>query len=164
MIFELRAPSDRSMLTSYLKSARSEGKTIGLVSGSFDLLHFHHGLLLIRCGRMCDVLVVGVDSDELVRERKGHDRPVIYDMRRVTMVDWIKPVSFAFVMRTVDDFRDAAALIRPDCIFKNDAFAGREAEVLGREYAHEVVIVKDVVDHASTGAIMRAVQETVMQK
>jgi D-glycero-beta-D-manno-heptose 1-phosphate adenylyltransferase len=156
MIFELHSPSDREVLTTYLAGAREQSKTIGLVSGSFDLLHFHHGLLLARCGRMCDVLIVGVDSDELVRERKGSERPVIYDMRRVTQVDWQKQVSFAFIMRSIEDFGDAAELIRPDSIFKNDAFEGREDEVLGLEYAGRVVIVKDVVDHASTGAIMQA--------
>ena len=159
MIFELHSPSDREVLSTYLAGARLHGKTIGLVSGSFDLLHFHHGLLLNRCGRMCDVLIVGVDSDELVRERKGNDRPVIYDMRRLMMVDWLKPVSFAFVMRSIEDFGDAAGIIKPNTIFKNDAFEGRENEVLGREHAGQIVIVKDVVDHASTGAIVRACRE-----
>lgn len=160
MLFDLKDATAQEVMRTYLACVRGRGQTVGLASGSFDLIHFHHVLFLTRCRRSCDVLVVGVDSDELVRERKGEGRPVVYDSRRVAMVDALKPVTFAFIMNSVEDFGIAADLIRPDVIFKNDAFAGKEQEIVGKEFGGRIQIVRDVVDHASTGDILRAAQKS----
>lgn len=155
MLFDLRDSTAIEVIRTYLACARDKGLQVGLTSGSFDLIHFHHFLYLIRCRRFCDILVVGVDSDELVRERKGEGRPLIYDSRRVVMVDALKPVTFAFIMGSVADFGLAAELTKPDLIFKNDSFKGREWEVVGKECAGGIKIVEDVVDHSSTTDILK---------
>jgi D-beta-D-heptose 7-phosphate kinase/D-beta-D-heptose 1-phosphate adenosyltransferase len=157
MLFDINDQAAREVVSTYLRAAREEGKSIGLASGSFDLIHFQHVLFLTRCRRMCDILIVGVDSDELVRERKGNGRPIIYDSRRVVMVDAMKAVTFAFIMRSIEDFGKMAALAKPDVIFKNDAFLRREHDILGREHAGRIEIVRDVVEHSSTTDIIRAV-------
>jgi cytidyltransferase-like protein len=154
MVFDLNDSTATEVIQTYLQCARAKGQTVGLTSGSFDLIHFHHVLYFIRCRRSCDVLIVGVDSDELVRERKGEGRPLIYDSRRVVMVEALKPVTFAFIMNSVDDFGVAAKITTPDVIFKSDAFRDREEEIIGKEYAKRIKIVRDVVDHASTTQIM----------
>jgi D-beta-D-heptose 7-phosphate kinase/D-beta-D-heptose 1-phosphate adenosyltransferase len=155
MIFDIRDPLAKEVLMAYLQTARESGKTIGLTSGSFDLIHFHHVLFFTRCQRYCDILVVGVDSDELVRERKGPGRPLIYDSRRLAMVDALKPVAFACIIGSVADFGLAAELVEPDIIFKNDTFAGRESEIVGKEHAKRIMIVSDVVEHTSTTEILK---------
>ncbi len=156
MLFDINDELAEGVIATYLECVRKDGKTIGLASGSFDLIHFQHVLFLARCRRMCDVLIVGVDSDELVRERKGEGRPIIYDSRRVVMVDALKPVTLAFIMGSIEDFGAVAKLTKPDIIFKNDAFLGREQEILGKEHAGRIVIVRDVVEHSSTTEIVRA--------
>jgi cytidyltransferase-like protein len=50
-------------------------QVIGFTSGVFDLLHRGHLNYLSACKRHCDVLIVGVDGDALVKERKGPGRP-----------------------------------------------------------------------------------------
>lgn len=155
MLFDLNDSTAIEVITTYLRCGREKGQTVGLTSGSFDMIHFHHVLYFIRCRRECDVLIVGVDSDELVRQLKGEGRPIIYDSRRVIMVEALKPVTFAFIMNSIEDFRTAARIIRPDVIFKNDAFAGRDEEILGIEFAGRVKIVRDVVDHNSTTQIIQ---------
>ena len=158
MLFDLNDQTAIEVITTYMRCAREKGLTIGLTSGSFDLIHFHHVLYFTRCRRECDVLIVGVDSDELVRQRKGEGRPIIYDSRRVVMVDALKPVTFAFIMNSVEEFRLAAKIVRPEVIFKNDSFVGHENEILGKEFTKRIKIVRDVVDHNSTTQI---IQETV---
>lgn len=154
MLFDLNDPAAIEVVQTYLRCARAKGQTIGLTSGSFDLVHSHHVLYLVRCRRSCDVLIVGVDSDEHVRERKGEGRPLIYDSRRAFMVDALKPVTFAFIMDSIEDFGLAAKICTPDVIFKNDAFSGREDEIVGKEYAKKIKIILDVVDHTSTTQIL----------
>ena len=155
MLFDLRDATAIEVIQTYLHCARGRGQTIGLTSGSFDLIHFHHVLYFTRCRRSCDVLIVGVDSDEFVRATKGEGRPLIYDSRRVVMVEALKPVTFAFIMNGLEDFGLAAKITAPDVIFKNDAFKDREGEIVGREYAKRIKIIRDVVDHSSTTQILR---------
>ena len=164
MLFDLNDPTAIEVIGTDLGCARSNGQTIGLTSGSFDLIHFHHVLYFIRCRRACDVLIVGVDSDELVRERKGEGRPLIYDSRRVVMVEALKPVTFAFIMNSVADFGLVAKITTPDVIFKSDAFIGREQEILGREHAGCVKIIRDVVDHSSTTDILQQAARVAAEK
>ena len=162
MLFDLTDPIAIEVIRTYLQCVRERKERIGLASGSFDLVHFHHLHFLVRCRRACDILIVGVDSDELVRERKGEGRPLIYDSRRVVMVDGLKPVTFAFVMGSVADFSLAAKIIAPDVIFKNSAFLGREKDIVGTEYAREVRIIRDVVDHTSTTQIVEEVARSII--
>lgn len=96
-----------------------------------------------------------------MRREKGPERPFIFDYKRAIMVDAFKPVSFAFVMHGLSDLRTAAHLFMPDFLFRNSEFSGREHEVVGREYAKELVIVHDVEDHTSTTDIARAIASRV---
>jgi D-beta-D-heptose 7-phosphate kinase/D-beta-D-heptose 1-phosphate adenosyltransferase len=154
MVFDLNDSIAVEVIQTYLECARAQGKVIGLTSGTFDLLHFHHILYFTRCRRACDVLIVGVDSDRLVRKRKGEGRPLTYDSRRVAMVDAIKPVAFAFVMDDLEDFGRVAQITMPNVILKSDSFEGHEQIVVGRQYAGAIEIIRDVVDHSSTTQIL----------
>lgn len=72
-----------------------EGKVVGLTSGCFDLVHFYHLRYLERCKSLCDILIVGVDSDLLVYANKNK-YPVIPEHHRLTMIDALKCVDIAF--------------------------------------------------------------------
>lgn len=63
-------------------SARKDGKTIGLVQGSWDLFHLGHLLYIKEARKLCDYLVVAMDSDEKIRKRKGNGRPIIPEEER----------------------------------------------------------------------------------
>ena len=132
----------------------TENKVIGLTSGCYDLLHYMHLFYFQRCRRLCDVLIVGVDSDDLVRRAKGPGRPIVAEDRRIFMVDALKPIHATFIMGTVDDFRRAVAELRVDKIFKNQDFD--KVDIKGSDLA-EVVIVPDVDLIDSTSAMIKCV-------
>jgi cytidyltransferase-like protein len=64
----------------------SAGKIIGLTHGAFDLFHIAHLDLFEQASELCDYLIVGVDSDEAVKEYKGLERPIIPQVDRVKIV------------------------------------------------------------------------------
>ena len=157
MIFKLHDPAEIDVIQTFLERARREGKSVGLTSGSFDVFHNLHLEYLVRCERWCDILIVGVDSDEHVRATKGPGRPLIFDARRLAVIDNQKQVRFSCIMNSIEDFGLAAEQLTPDWIFRNDAFRGREGEILGKEHARQgIKIIHDVVDYSSTTAILRA--------
>ncbi len=65
-----------------VEQARLSGKSIGLVQGSWDLFHLGHLRYLREAAKLCDFLVIGMDSDEKIRKRKGPSRPIIPEEER----------------------------------------------------------------------------------
>lgn len=60
-------------------------------SGCFDIFHYGHLNILQRTKELCDYLVVGVSTDELIEKEKGK-RPVIPFDERMKVVKAIKYV------------------------------------------------------------------------
>ncbi len=66
--------------------AKQGGYTVGIVGGVWDLPHIGHAKYLRLAKMECDILIVVVDSDELVKSRKGPTRPVVPQEERIQMV------------------------------------------------------------------------------
>jgi len=66
MILDLCNPADVEIFQRGTASA-----IVGITSGCFDLTHNYHLNYFLRCRRLCDILIVGVDSDDLVRKTKA---------------------------------------------------------------------------------------------
>ena len=94
---------------------RGLGYTVALTSGSFDLIHLGHVKYLARAKELGDVLVVGVDSDAKIRERKGRDRPLVPEAERLEMLAHQRPVDVLYLKD--DDERWALIkAVRPDVL------------------------------------------------
>lgn len=68
-----------------------EKKIIGYTTGVFDMFHIGHLNILEKAKSMCDYLIVGVSTDELVRKEK-HKIPVIPYEERAKIVDSVRYV------------------------------------------------------------------------
>ena len=62
------------------------------VNGTFDVLHAGHLALLNYAKSLGDYLVVGIDTDERVKEKKGPTRPVNSVEDRTLMLINLKAV------------------------------------------------------------------------
>ena len=74
---------------------------IGYTTGVFDLFHVGHLNVLKRAKRMCNELIVGVTTDELVYERKNK-YPIIPFIERVEIVKAIRYVDEIVVQDSMD--------------------------------------------------------------
>lgn len=105
-----------------------KGEIIGFASGSFDLSHAGHVLFFEDCKRLCDVLVIMVGNDKVIRELKGKDRPILNETVRVKSIDAMKPVDYTFLDVNNDPHSLAIIgkvfkLLRPNRYFINpDAY------------------------------------------
>ncbi|GAG12687.1 unnamed protein product, partial [marine sediment metagenome] len=64
---------------------------IGYTTGVFDLFHIGHLNILKRSKELCEFLIVGVSTDELVKSYK-HKSPAIAYNERVAIVEAIRYV------------------------------------------------------------------------
>lgn len=78
---------------------RTEGKKIVLTQGVWDLIHEGHAKYLELAKRQGDVLIVGVDSDKLTRQRKGPKRPIVPEGERLTMLAHLRHVDYLFLRK-----------------------------------------------------------------
>lgn len=156
MIIDIRDAGDSFAIQQLLASCRENKLTIGITSGCYDLFHNLHLTYLQRCRRMCDVLIVGVDSDDLVKNTKGPERPIIPEHQRVNLLNALKCVDFVFIMGSVEDFLRAVKQFKPKIIFKNQNF--RPQDVVGCEHA-TVITVPDVFQPDSTSGIIEQIKK-----
>lgn len=73
-------------ISEYIDAFKTLGLNIVLTSGTFDLTHIGHSRYLDKAHEFGDILIVGVDSDEKVRKRKGPNRPVVPEDERALMI------------------------------------------------------------------------------
>ena len=104
---------------------REEGRRVVWTNGCFDLLHVGHVRSLEAARRLGDVLVVGVNSDETVRELKGPGRPLMAAEQRAELVAALAAPDFVVIF---EEPTPEAALerLRPEVHAKGADYAGRE--------------------------------------
>ena len=78
-------------------------ETVGYTCGVFDLFHVGHLNLLLRSKTLCDRLIVGVTTDELVAYKNA--QPVIPFEQRIEIVRNIRCVDLAIPQDDLDKFR-----------------------------------------------------------
>ena len=122
------APPDLSKLVGWdaLSAARSrcarEGKIVVWTNGCFDLLHPGHVRSLQAAKRLGDVLVVGLNSDDSVRQLKGPSRPVLSELERAEVLCALACVDYVLIF---PELRPDASLLRlkPDVHCKGAEYA-----------------------------------------
>ena len=117
---------------------------IGYTCGVFDLFHVGHLNLLERCSEMCERLVVGVCSDQYVREIK-HTEPVIPEEDRLRIIGALRCVDRAEIVdiETTNDKLTAQARFGFDVLFSGDDWKGSERYVrTEREFAEIGVAIE----------------------
>ena len=99
--FEDRFLDDHGELVRLVDSLRKMGCVIAFVTGVWDLIHIGHADYItlgkaeaVKLYPDADhvVLVVGVDSDDLTKRRKGPSRPIVPEEERFRMIGHLRAV------------------------------------------------------------------------
>ena len=77
---------------------RHQAERVVLAGGCFDIVHEGHVLGMEYCKAQGDILVVGVSSDERIKQRKGEDRPIRHELGRIAVVNALRSVDYTFIM------------------------------------------------------------------
>ena len=80
-----------------VKELRAGGKKVVATNGCFDLLHLGHVRYLETARTLGDILVVGLNGDESVRELKGPDRPVNNENDRAEIIAALESVDLVAI-------------------------------------------------------------------
>ena len=97
---------------------------IGYTTGVFDLFHVGHLNILKRAKEQCEYLIVGISTDDVVKEYK-HKTPVIPFDERCQIVSAIRYVD-EVVPQTSLDKMDAYQKYKFDAIFHGSDWKGSD--------------------------------------
>jgi glycerol-3-phosphate cytidylyltransferase len=113
---------------------------VGYTTGVFDLLHVGHINLLKNAKALCDVLIVGVTTDELV-QYKGTKSLLSFE-ERIRIVEGIKYVDVVIPQTTIDKVA-AWRKLKFDVLFVGDDWyeqpSWMEYEANLKEYGARIV-------------------------
>ncbi len=111
--------TDEQTLQRIIKLSQARGEKVVFVNGCYDLLHYGHIQYLEQARALGDRLVVGVNTDESVKQLKGPTRPMYNLQQRMQVlsalkvVDWVVPFADKTPGRLVE-------ALSPDILVKGD--------------------------------------------
>jgi rfaE bifunctional protein nucleotidyltransferase chain/domain len=89
--------AELNQLADRVKELRAGGKKIVATNGCFDLLHAGHVRYLRNARNLGDILVVGINGDESVRQLKGAGRPINREKDRAELLAALESVNLVAI-------------------------------------------------------------------
>lgn len=121
------------------------------VNGTFDVLHRGHLDLLNYAKSLGDYLVVGIDTDNRVREKKGLSRPVNSVEDRALMLINLKAVDEVQQFSTDEELETMVKSVKPDIMVVGSDWKGKS--VIGSFYASKLIFFDRINDYSTTRII-----------
>ena len=136
-------------------------KDIIWINGTFDVLHMGHIKLFQKAHEIaCDEfrsfswkIVVGVDTDERIREKKGSSRPINSLKNRMEFLHAIKWVDEVYAFHSDDMLRDLIKAHAPRFMVIGDDYW--KQEVIGSEFINEIIYLPRYEGLSSSAIINR---------
>jgi len=130
-------------LQKLVSDLKREGRKIVLTQGVYDLIHEGHARYLEAAREYGDVLIVGVDSDELTRIRKGPNRPIVPQKERIHMLVHLRSVDIVTLREAKDDIGDLIRLIKPDVYVASQTTKDftKELRDAYKDYCKKIVVL-----------------------
>ena len=158
-----RISLEMSQIAPIVKKYRDQGKKIVLTQGSFDMVHIGHARYCEEAKKYGDVLIVGVDSDEKIRHRKGPDRPVVPQDERLEMLTYLRAVDHVVLKQHDTAKWELIKLIKPDVLIATkETYTKKNLQDL-KEWCGDVVVL-DPMATTSTSAKIRRLQIGMAKK
>ena len=80
-----------------VQKLKKQNKKIVTTNGVFDILHLGHIKYLEEAKKLGDVLIVGVNTDNSVRQNKGDKRPINGEKSRLGVLAALESIDYVFL-------------------------------------------------------------------
>ena len=121
------------------------------VNGTFDILHRGHLELLNFARGLGDFLMVGIDTDDRVKEKKGTTRPIHNQEERKFFLENLKSVDAVKFFSSDQELEELIKSFQPDIMVVGSDWKGKS--VIGSYYASKLIFFDRIGDYATTKII-----------
>jgi glycerol-3-phosphate cytidylyltransferase len=129
------------MIFNKIKQLKAEGKTIGIVFSTFDLLHAGHIAMLAEVRNHCDYLIAGLQTDPTIDRPDTKNKPIQSIVERQITLSATRYVDEIVVYQTEADLCDILLTLPID------------VRILGIEYKDKEFTGKDICNQRGIGII-----------
>lgn len=150
-------------LTKAVQAYRDLDQKIVLTQGTYDMIHVGHGRYLSEAKKSGDILIVGVDSDEKVKKRKGIQRPIVPEEERLEMLTYFACVDHVVLKPLKAEQWSLIKLIHPDVLIATAATYSPQELAELKQYCGQVKVLQPRAT-TSTSAKIRRVQLGMAEK
>jgi D-beta-D-heptose 7-phosphate kinase/D-beta-D-heptose 1-phosphate adenosyltransferase len=145
-------------LAEVVKNHRHAGKKLVLTQGSWDMVHVGHARYLAKAKSQGDILIVGVDSDEKVKQRKGPGRPIVPETERLEMLTHLLAVDYVILKDLLWPKFALVKTVKPDVLVATkQTYADAKKLAAVQKLCGELVVLNPMAT-TSTSAKIRLVQ------
>jgi rfaE bifunctional protein nucleotidyltransferase chain/domain len=149
---------DVSDLPAWREAQRRAGRRVVVTNGCFDLIHAGHVSYLEQARSEGDLLLVGLNSDDSVRQLKGPTRPLNREQDRARVLAALQSVDAVCLFPEMRATR-FLSLAQPDVYVKGGDYTpdtlDREERGIVEQAGGRIVILP-LVPGQSTTAMLRA--------
>jgi len=120
-------------------------------NGCFDILHPGHIAMLKHCAAMGDHVLVGIDSDQRVKDMKGPTRPIkSAEIRKLILLN-LKWVNDVIIFNSDEELTDLVAQYQPDYMIVGSDW--KDKKVIGAEHAKIIGFFERIDEYSTTQTI-----------
>jgi D-glycero-beta-D-manno-heptose 1-phosphate adenylyltransferase len=160
---ERRIITDVQQLQKIVEGLKTLGLKVVLTQGTYDLAHIGHARYFEAAKAHGDILIVGVDSDEKVRARKGPERPIVPEAERMEMLTHMRYIDFVYLKPHVAPRWHLTKAVQPDVLIATkETYTDEEIAEL-KNHCKEVLILEPQAT-TSTSAKIRRMQINTANK
>lgn len=150
----------REILGKITEKLKKQGKKVIFANGCFDLIHVGHIRFLKAARAKGDILVVGLNSDESVREIKGLGRPIIKQKDRALILSSFSFVDYITIFNE-SDVRKTLKIIKPTYHAKGTDYTKETVpeKEISKRLGIKIIIVGDKKRHSTRDLIKTIVEK-----
>lgn len=117
-----------------LEQWKKEGKKIVFTNGVFDILHVGHVTYLQKAKLLGDILVIGINDDNSVRNlNKGPERPINNESSRKIVLESLRSVDGVVIFNEENPL-SLILYIRPDVLVKGGDYDTQQTDKTHKQY------------------------------
>ena len=144
-------------ISQWRDSIYKSGRKLVVTNGCFDLLHIGHISYLEKAKDYGDLLIVGINGDNAVRQLKGENRPINSEFDRAAVLASLKSVDYVCIFqdKTATKFLEQ---VKPDIYVKGGDYT---LDTLNQEERNTVegrggkVLILPLIPGKSTTSILK---------
>lgn len=125
-----------------------EMSKITWINGCFDVLHYGHFKLIEYASSFGNKLVIGMDSDERVKQLKGDDRPFHTQEQRTFNLKQIRYVDEVVIFNSENELLNLLKYLQPDIFVIGSDYVDRP--IIGSEFVKEIKFFDRINDFSTT--------------
>jgi D-beta-D-heptose 7-phosphate kinase/D-beta-D-heptose 1-phosphate adenosyltransferase len=147
---------NKKQLIKLIQIYKKKNIRIGFTNGCFDILHQGHVNYLEESKKLCDILIIAINSDISVKVNKGKNRPINDEKSRAKVLASLSFCDHIIIFNEKTPLK-IINLIKPDIITKGGDY--KESEIIGakqiKKWNGKVNIIKFTKGASTTNIIKK---------